>query len=168
MAGLGGREDGGHGFGVAHFTDEDDVRILAEDAAEGVDEIGSVAANFDLLHDGLQVGVMVFDGVFNGHDVIAAAVVDVVDERGECGGLAAAGGAGDEDEALATVGQFGEDGREMEQLESGNARGQKADAGREGAALVMDVGTTTDAIRTYESEIEGSLVLEFAVLVCIE
>jgi hypothetical protein len=42
----------------------------------------------------------VFDGVFDGDDVIVVLLVDLVYEGGERGGFARAGRAGDEDDAV--------------------------------------------------------------------
>ena len=58
-----------------------------------------VQADFALLDDRLVVFKDVFDGVFQGDDVFAAVGVDVLDHRGQGGGFAATGGAGQQDNA---------------------------------------------------------------------
>jgi hypothetical protein len=57
------------------------------------------------------------DGVLDGHDVDLAVGVDHVDHAREGGGLAGAGGAGDQDESARLHCQRGENGREAELVE---------------------------------------------------
>ena len=59
------------GFGIADFADEDDIGVLAEQRAETCGE-GDIAFDID-LHLGDAVHV-VFDGVFDGHDIAGGAV----------------------------------------------------------------------------------------------
>ena len=118
-------------------------------------EGGGVVADFDLLDDGEAVGVLVLDGVFDGDDVLSTAAVDEVEERGDGGGFAGAGGAGEEDEALAALGKFGEDRREVQGFGGGDLGGEQADAGGEGSALVVDVGAEAAGGLADEAEVEG-------------
>ena len=161
VTGFGGGERGGHGFGVAHFADEDDVGVLAEDGADGLGEGGRVVADLDLLHDGIAVGVLVLDGIFDGDDVVAAAGVDDVDEGGHGGGFAAAGGAGEQDQALLALHKAGEDGREVEGFEGGDLRREETDAGGERAALIVEVGAEAADGAAEEAEVEGAFGFEF-------
>ena len=117
VAGFGGGEGGGHGFAVAHLADHDDVGILTEDGADGLGEVGSVVAEFDLFDERVAIGVLVLDGIFDGDDVVLAAGVDAIDEGGEGGGFTAAGGSGEKDEALVALGEHGEGGWEMKGFE---------------------------------------------------
>jgi hypothetical protein len=165
VAGFGGGEGGGHGLGIAHLADEDDVGILAEDGADGVGEARGVATDFDLLDDGVAVGVLVFDGIFDGDDVLATAGVDEVDERGHGGGFAGAGGAGEKDEALAALGEAGEDGREVQGFYGGDLGGKEPDAGGEGASLVVEVDAETAGGGADETEVERAAGFEFGGLV---
>ena len=55
VAGLCGGDGDAHGFGVAHFADDDDVGRLAECGAQGGGKIGRVGADLDLLDDAAQV-----------------------------------------------------------------------------------------------------------------
>jgi hypothetical protein len=118
-------------------------------------------ADFDLLDDGAAVGVLVFDGVFDGDDVVAAAGVDALDERGHGGGFAASGGAGEEDEALTALGEAGEDGGEIEGFDGGDLRGEETDAGGESAALVVEVGAEAAGGAADETEVERAVGFEF-------
>ena len=153
VPGFRGGEHGGHGFRIAHFAHQDHVRRLPQDAAQRVDEVRRIVSDFDLLDDGAAVDVLVFDGIFDGDDVRAAARVDQVDHGGERGAFAAAGGAGDQHQALAAFGDAREGGGQMQRFERGNARGQQADAGRQRAALMMDVGAEAAHRIAHEAEI---------------
>ena len=83
------------GLGIADLADHDDVRVLAEDGAEPVGE-GEIDLRVDLdLAHPLQ---LVLDRVLDGDDVLLRRV-DLVQRGIEGGGLAAAGRAGDQDDA---------------------------------------------------------------------
>ena len=131
-------------------------------------EIGRIAAHFDLLDDGAAVGVLVLDRVFDGHHVRRAAGVDEVDERGQGGGLAAAGGAGHQHQPLPALGQFGERGRQVQRFERRNARGQQPDAGRQRAALVMDVDAEAAEAFAHEAQVHRLLLLQLLQLPRLE
>ena len=105
VAGFSGGEGGLDGFVIAHFADEDDVGVLAEDVDEGAIEGADVGEDFLLDDDGAIVLVDEFDGVFDGDDFAATFLVDEVDEVIEGGSFASAGGAGDEDEAVGFAGE---------------------------------------------------------------
>ncbi len=114
MAGLGGVERRLDGLVVAHLADEDDVRILAQRAAQRLGERGRVDRDLALVDDRLMVAVEVLDRILDRHDVRRPRRVDVIDHRGERGALAAAGRAGDEDQAALLLGDLLEDGRQPE------------------------------------------------------
>ena len=64
---------------VAHFADEDDVRVLTQGAANGLGEARDVVTDFTLGHERLGGLVIEFDRVFNGDDVHRTLVVDDVE-----------------------------------------------------------------------------------------
>jgi hypothetical protein len=96
VAGHGGAEGHFRGVGVADFADQDDVRVLAHHRADAVGEIELGRFRHRGLADHRH---RILDRIFEGHDVHAL-FVDVVEHRVERGGLAAAGGAGDQDDAF--------------------------------------------------------------------
>ena len=100
VAGLGGLKGGESGVVVANFTDEDDIGGLAHGAAEAASEGGGITTDFTLGEEAVLVGEDVFDGVFDGDDVAGGVFVQPLEEGGEGGGFAGAGGAGDEDDAV--------------------------------------------------------------------
>jgi hypothetical protein len=67
--GLGGPDGRLDGLEVAHFADEDHVRVLTQGAAEGLGEAGHVVADLALVDDRLLVVVVVLDRVFDRDDV---------------------------------------------------------------------------------------------------
>ena len=58
MTGFRRRNGGLHRFEVAHFPDEDHVRVLAEHPLESLAEGRHVHADLALVHDALLVGVI--------------------------------------------------------------------------------------------------------------
>ena len=77
-----------HRFQVAHFADQDHVRVFAQGGAQGVREGLGVHAQFALVDDGHLVRVQVLNRVFNRDDMLGAVDVDVVDHRRQRRGLA--------------------------------------------------------------------------------
>ena len=96
VTGEGGADADLGGFEVAGLADEDDVGVLAEEGTEGG---GEGAADFVVDLDLVDALEVVLDGVLGGHDVDVGGV-DGMDGGVEGGGLAGAGGAGDEDHAV--------------------------------------------------------------------
>ena len=84
---------------VAHFADEDDVRIFAQRGAQRRGEAERVGVDLALVDEAPLVLVDVLDRILDGDDVLAALGVDLVDHRRERRRLAAARRPGDEDEA---------------------------------------------------------------------
>ena len=67
--GFGSGECEGDGFQIAHFTDEHDVRILAESRFEAGREGFRMFGNFALSDDAFFVAVNELDRLFDRHDV---------------------------------------------------------------------------------------------------
>ena len=98
-------QDRGHGLGVPHLPNQDDVGGLAQNAANGAGEIRRVMSDFDLLDDRITVRMHELDRVLDGHDVAATLRVDQIEKRGQGRALPASGRAGDQDEPLPGLGQ---------------------------------------------------------------
>jgi len=123
-----------HGFRVAHFADDDNVRSLAQGGAKRGGKVGSVGANFNLLDDAAHVLVLVLDGIFDDDNMTSFAAVDGVHQGGEGGGLARTGRTPDENQAARDLRKRFNRRRKVEFAESGNLGRQDAD-GRGSAAL---------------------------------
>lgn len=104
MAGQRGLHGDLRGFGVAHFADHDDIRVLAENGAQ---RVGEAHADLGMDLDLVDAAELVFDRVLDGDDLERFGIE--LGQRGvERGGLARAGGAGDEQDAVRTVDQAAE------------------------------------------------------------
>src|SRR5262249_51313191 len=113
---FGGGNGGINGFQIAHFTNQNDVGILTQSAAQCLGETGHVHVNFTLGDNGLFVFVIKFDGVFDGDDVgLFAFLVDDIDHGGKRSALAGTGGAGHKAKTAWFVKQF-TDGRRQANL----------------------------------------------------
>jgi hypothetical protein len=104
VAGFGGGQRQADGFQVAHFADQDDVRVFAQRRAQRVGEAQRVRADFALVDQALLALVHEFDRVLDGQDVAVLVFVDVVDHRRQRGRLARAGRAGDQHDAARLLG----------------------------------------------------------------
>ena len=95
-------------FEVPQLTDADDVGIFTQRPPQAGGERLRVTADLPLIHDATLGFKDVFDGLLNGEDVVGSLFVDDVGQRRECARLAAAGGAGHQEQALCVVGQLRE------------------------------------------------------------
>src|SRR5206468_8819060 len=116
---------------------------LAERALQARRKARAVGAELALGDDRALVLGSVLDRVLDGDDVAVGRAVDVVDHGGERGGLAAAGGAGDEDESAPFRGDALDDRRQAELADLPHARRDQAQRGLHLTALVEDVDAET-------------------------
>ena len=105
MAGQSGAERGGDRFQIAHFSDDDHVRIFAHGPAHGFPETHRMGIDLPLGDPGKDVLMQIFDRVFQRKDMAFPRPVDLVDERGHRGRFAAARGPGHQDQAAGFPGQ---------------------------------------------------------------
>ena len=75
VAGRGGGDGQFDGFQVAHFADEDDVRVFAQRAAQRGGKGFGVHADFAVVHQAVLAFVDEFNRVFDRDDVVFAVFV---------------------------------------------------------------------------------------------
>ena len=83
---------------IAHFTDEKDIRIFAQRAAQSGGERTRVHADFAVLHEAVLAAMHELDRILDRDDVVLPLQIRVIHHRRERGRFAGAGRAGDEDE----------------------------------------------------------------------
>src|ERR1700687_1066776 len=140
MTGFSNAQSGLNGLQGAHFTDQHDIGIFAQSGAQGTGEALHVLVNFTLVNQAVLVRVHELDGVFNGDDVLVAFAIDLIQHGGQRGGLAGAGGSGNQDQAARTVAQLRHHEGEIELGEALNLKRNDAENRGDGSALVEDVG----------------------------
>ena len=159
-------DGGGDGFEIAHFTDQNHVRILTQSAAERFGEGRNVAADFTLGDDRFFVLVVILEGIFRGDDVAFKVDVDVIDHGSEGGGFAGACWAGDEEHAARAAAEFFDGGGKADLFEGeelvGNFSKNEADV----AFLPEDGNAETGSRGAVcggegEPEVGGAHFLEF-------
>jgi hypothetical protein len=160
-----GRRDG---LEVSHFTDEDYVGVLAQDGLQRVLERLRVGEHLALIDETALVLVHELDGVLDRHDVLTALGIDLVDHGRERGGLAGAGGARDEDEALRTLRHLLDDRRQIQLAERPDLDGDDADGGGHRSALPVHVAAEAGQPLDAEGEVELVLFLELLLLPLVE
>src|SRR5580658_6189665 len=120
VAGFGSKNGGGDGFQVAHFADQDDVRVLTKCSAQRGGEGRGVHFHFALIDEAFFIAVQIFDRVFDGDDVLGAQRIDAVNHGGERGGFSGTGGAGGENQAALLFANGGENARQLEFFDRAN------------------------------------------------
>ena len=154
VAGLGREQRRFDRLQVAHLADQDDVGVLAQGAAQRVRERLRVDRDLALVDERLVVAVQVLDRVLDRHHVRRARRVDVVDHRGERGALAAAGRAGDEDQAALFLRDPLQHRRQAELVDRLDPVGNDAQDEADGAALLEDVGAEAAEPRDAVGEVD--------------
>ena len=74
-------------FEIAHFTDEQDVRIFAQSAAQGRRKRACVHAHFAVVHEAILAAMHKLDRIFDRDDVIVALHIRVIHHRRQRGRL---------------------------------------------------------------------------------
>ena len=150
---------------VAHLADEDDVRVLAQDAAQRALEGRRVQADLALVDDRLAVRVQELDRVLDRDDVLVHRPVHVVDHRRERGRLAGAGGAGEQDDPALLLGEPGDDRRQQQLVDGLDVHRDGAHHHRDVAALAERVDAEAGEALELVGEVDLVLGLELLQLV---
>src|ERR1700682_5779907 len=100
--------------------------------------------------------------VLDGEDMKSLFGVHFVDDGGERGGLAGAGGSGDENDAVLQVHDFFEARGELEVIEAGNLVGDYAHHDGATAALAEDVDAKTADAGEAVGKVGGAVLIELA------
>ena len=127
---------------------------MAHGALERRGKGAGVFADLAVHDDGFFNRVHKLDRVLDRDDVFAEVLVDVVDHRRERGRLAAAGRAGDDDEALVEVAQFLQRLGQVELIKGENLGGNLPEYARLSPVVVEEVAAETGDAGNFVREIE--------------
>jgi hypothetical protein len=78
VARFGNSKGGFDSFQIAHFTDQNNIGILAQSRPQSIGKTVGVRVHFTLVHQAAFVTVQIFDGIFNRDDVVVPVGVDLV------------------------------------------------------------------------------------------
>ena len=81
MPGFGSEQRRRNRFEVAHFADQNYVRVLTQGGAQRRGKVGRVHFHFALIDEAVLIAVQKLDRVFNRNEVVGAIGVDAVDHR---------------------------------------------------------------------------------------
>ena len=109
VAGFGRGQCEADGLEVAHFADQDVVRVLSQRGSQRVRERQRVRPELALVDEALLRLVHELDRILDRQDMTVFVLVDVVAHRRQRRRLARAGRPGAQDQPARTVGQVGED-----------------------------------------------------------
>src|SRR5467141_3988860 len=139
MAGFRGEQRRGNGLQVAHFADQNHVRVLTKSSAQRGGKVRGVHFDFALIDEAFFVAVQELDGVFDGDQVVGAIGIDAVDHRRQRGGLTGTGGSRNEHQAALLLANLVNDGGEVQFFRSANFRGNNTQDHADVAALLENV-----------------------------
>ena len=108
-------------FQIPHFPHQDHVRVLAQRRTEGVGEAARVFIQLSLVHQAAVALVYELDRILDGEDVLGAAVIDVIEQCRQGGGLARARGACDQHQAPWSFAGLHHHRGQIEPIDAGNA-----------------------------------------------
>ena len=141
VAGLGGGDGGADGLGVPHFAQQDHIRRLPQAGPQGGEIILGIDGDLPLADDAALIFMEVFDGILQGDDVAIPGAVDLVDDAGLGSGLAAAGGASEQDHAVGDIGQVHDLLGDVDLLPLGNVKGDYPHHSCQGVPLPVGIDT---------------------------
>ena len=128
-------------FQVAHFADENDVRVFAQRSAQRVGKGTGVHADFAMLNETVLAAMHEFDRIFDRDDVIVPLQVGVIDHRRERGRFTGTGRTGHEHETLLQHRKFFQDRRQAELVDRQHLRWNETKHGRDAVFLLEEIGT---------------------------
>ena len=142
-------------FQIAHFTDEKDVRVFAQRAAQGGGERVRVHADFAMLHQAILAAMHELDRVFDRDDVIVPLHVGVIHHRRQRGRFAGTGRAGDQDQALLQHRKFLQHRRQTRDLRTVRTlRRDQTEDRRDAVFLLEEIRAVTGDARNFVAEID--------------
>jgi hypothetical protein len=77
VAGFGSVQADFHRFPVTHLAHQNHLRGLAQGGPEAVGETVEIGTQFPLVEGGLLMGMLVFNGIFQGNHMNGAGLVDL-------------------------------------------------------------------------------------------
>lgn len=157
VSGFGGSHTGGHGIGVSHFADKDDVGVLSHEVSEGLLKVAYVDSDFPLGDDGLAVLEEILDGVFDSNYVAGACAVYIVNHRSDGSSFSAAGGSYNKYEALRAFRYILEDIWEVERIKRGDIGTDASCSEADGTSLTKYVYSEAVLVTDFVSEVEGAV-----------
>ncbi len=129
-------------------------------ATQGLGEPQGIAEHLALVDEAALVRVQVLDRVLDGEDVLRPLHVDLVDEGGQRGGLAAARGPRHQHQPPRPLGQRRNHGRQPEFPQPTDLLRDQTEDGPHGAPLAEDVAAEPREAPDPEREVELELLLE--------
>jgi len=143
VTGFRSQQRGGNRFEVAHFADEDDVRVLPKPGAQSRREIRCVDFDFALVDEAFLVAMQELDRVLNRDDVVGSRRVDAVDHRRKGSGLAGAGGSRDQYQPALLLANGFHGARQVQLFDGANLGGNDAQHHAHVPALLEHVDAET-------------------------
>jgi len=168
MPGLSRRQRQADGFQVTQFTHQDHIRVLPQCRTQGRRKTVGVAMHLALVDQGPAGLVDEFDGVFQGEDVLAPVLVEVIDQRRQGGRLARTGGPGHQHQAARQLGDTLEHRAQPEVFQALDLGGDVAKHRAHATRLLEHIHPESPDTGQFEGEIRFKRCFEILLLVLVE
>ncbi len=162
VAGFGTGKRQANGFQIAHFADQNNVRVLAQRRAQRVGKRQRVRTDFALVDQALLGFVHELDRILDGQNVSMIVLVDMIDHRRQCRRFARTGRTGNQHDATRILGNILEYFRAIQIFERQHL-GRNGPENRCGATI-LDEGINPEARQIGDFEREIALQILFVVL----
>ena len=139
---------------IAHFTHEDDVRVLAQRAAQRRGERLRVDAHFAVVHETLLAAMHKFDRVLHGDDMVAPVEIGKIDHGRQRGGFAGTGRAGDKHHAFFQHRETLQNRRQAELLQREHLAGNEAEYRGDAVFLIQKIRAIPGEAGIFVTEID--------------
>ena len=108
VAGFCRRQRQADGLQVAHFADQNNVRIFTQSRAQRFIESVCITVDFALIDQTLFTFVHKLDGILDSEDVFESVIIDMIHHGSQRGRLAGTGRPGDQYDTARLIGDFPE------------------------------------------------------------
>ena len=149
MAGFRGVQRQSHRFRFAHFTDHQNVRILAQRVQQRLLKTRGIPADFALPDIGAARTKGVFDGAFHRDDVPRFRQVDFLDQRRQRRRFSAAGRSAHQNQAVRMFHKLFQVRMQIQFFDRGLERSQEADCHAHATRGMQNVYAATNPLNRF-------------------
>ena len=116
-----------HSLIIPHFSQKNHIRALAQRSPQSREIAGSIRGNLTLADNTFFMAVKIFQRIFQGNDMFFPVFINIVNDTGQSGRLAAACASGYQDHSLIQISQMDDSFRDSQFLGRWKRKGNDPD-----------------------------------------